>query len=112
MTVTAPYYTDLYAEGDEVDVGALRFTVLETPGHTMGSVCLRCGDTLFTGDTLFQGGPGATRWDYSSFPQIVESITENLLTLPEDTVVHTGHGPDTTIGAEAAHRQEWIDRGW
>ncbi|WP_408647093.1 MBL fold metallo-hydrolase [Tessaracoccus coleopterorum] len=67
---------------------------------------------MFTGDTLFEGGPGATRWAYSSFATIIDSITERLFTLPADTVVHTGHGPSTTIGAEAPHLQEWIARGW
>ena len=96
------------------NVAGIELEVRHTPGHTPGASVVVAADlgAVFTGDTLFHGGPGATRWDYSSFPQIVESITENLLTLPEDTVVHTGHGSDTTIGAEAAHRQEWIDRGW
>ena len=66
---------------------------------------------LFSGDTLFQGGPGATGRSFSSFPTIIESIRSRLLTLPDDTVVHPGHGADTTIGAEAPHLQEWIDRG-
>jgi glyoxylase-like metal-dependent hydrolase (beta-lactamase superfamily II) len=66
---------------------------------------------VFTGDTLFQGGPGATGRSYSDFGTIVESIKERLLTLPESTTVHTGHGDSTTIGAEAPHLQEWIDRG-
>ena len=68
-------------------------------------------DAVFTGDTLFKGGPGATGRSYSDFPTIVESIRDKLLTLPPETVVHTGHGDDTTIGAEAPHLQEWIDRG-
>ena len=62
-------------------------------------------------DTLFQGGPGATGRSYSDFGTIIESISKRLLTLPSDTVVHTGHGGDTTIGDEAPHLQEWIDRG-
>ncbi|PWD51418.1 hypothetical protein C8046_12900 [Serinibacter arcticus] len=97
-----------------VTVAGTHLEVRHTPGHTPGASVVVASElgAVFTGDTLFEGGPGATRWEYSSFPQIVESITENLLTLPEDTVVHTGHGPDTTIGAEAVHRQEWIDRGW
>ena len=85
-----------------------------TPGHTPGSISLYCEDlgAVFTGDTLFEGGPGATHWDYSSFPRIISSIQTQLFTLPQDTVVHTGHGPSTTIGAESAHLQEWMDRGW
>lgn len=67
---------------------------------------------LFSGDTLFAGGPGATGRSYSDFPTIVESIRERLLTLPGDTVVHTGHGGTTTVAAEAPHLQEWIDRGF
>jgi glyoxylase-like metal-dependent hydrolase (beta-lactamase superfamily II) len=77
-------------------------TVIHTPGHSPGAVCflapgLGC---VFTGDTLFQGGPGATGRSYSDRPTIERSIRERLLTLPPETVVHTGHGPDTTIGAE------------
>ena len=67
---------------------------------------------MFSGDTLFHGGPGATRWEYSDFPQIIESISSRLLTLPAETVVHTGHGEDTTIGAEAPDLAEWVARGW
>lgn len=66
---------------------------------------------LFSGDTLFHGGPGATGRSFSNFDDIVDSITAKLLSLPPETVVHTGHGDSTTIGAEAPHRQEWIDRG-
>lgn len=66
---------------------------------------------LFSGDTLFNGGPGATGRSFSDFGTIIESITDRLLTLPPETVVLTGHGDSTTIGAEAPHRQEWIDRG-
>ena len=66
---------------------------------------------VFSGDTLFRGGPGATGRSYSDFPTIIRSIKERLLTLPPETVVHTGHGDSTTIGAEAPHLQEWIDRG-
>jgi glyoxylase-like metal-dependent hydrolase (beta-lactamase superfamily II) len=77
-------------------------TVLHTPGHSPGAVCLYAPELgcVFTGDTLFQGGPGATGRSYSDRPTIERSIRERLLTLPPDTVVHTGHGPDTTIGAE------------
>jgi glyoxylase-like metal-dependent hydrolase (beta-lactamase superfamily II) len=66
---------------------------------------------VFSGDTLFRGGPGATGRSYSDFPTIIESIRSRLLTLPGETVVHTGHGDDTTIGAEAPHLAEWIARG-
>jgi glyoxylase-like metal-dependent hydrolase (beta-lactamase superfamily II) len=76
--------------------------VLHTPGHSPGSVCLLSPDLgcVFTGDTLFQGGPGATGRSFSDVVLIVESIRARLLTLPDETVVHTGHGDDTTIAAE------------
>jgi len=87
--------------------------VLHTPGHSPGSVSLSVPalGTVFTGDTLFAGGPGATGRSYSDFPTIVASIRERLLTLPSETVVRTGHGPETTVGAEAPHVQDWLDRG-
>jgi len=87
--------------------------VLHTPGHSPGSVSFSVPDlaVVFTGDTLFAGGPGATGRSFSDFPTIVESIRTRLLTLPPETVVHTGHGDSTTIGAEAPHLAEWIARG-
>ncbi|CAN5353458.1 MBL fold metallo-hydrolase [soil metagenome] len=100
------------ADGTVVAAGGSRLTVIHTPGHSPGGVSLYDGgNRLFSGDTLFQGGPGATGRSYSDFPTIVASIRDRLLTLPPETVVHTGHGPTTTIGAEAPHLQEWIDRG-
>ncbi|OLR95555.1 MBL fold metallo-hydrolase [Actinokineospora bangkokensis] len=101
------------AEGDRVEVAGTALTVLHTPGHAPGAVCLHAPElgVVFSGDTLFQGGPGATGRSFSDFPTIIGSITDKLLVLPEETVVHTGHGDSTTIGAEAPHRQEWIDRG-
>ncbi|MEX5262856.1 MULTISPECIES: MBL fold metallo-hydrolase [Kocuria] len=103
-------------DGDVYSVGGVRLTALHTPGHSPGSVCfwapdLGEGGVLFSGDTLFQGGPGATGRSWSDFPTIVDSIRERLLTLPGTTEVLTGHGDTTTIGAEAPHLQEWIDRG-
>jgi glyoxylase-like metal-dependent hydrolase (beta-lactamase superfamily II) len=103
-------------DGQEFGVGAEGAVVLRTvytPGHSWGSVCF-VADALgvvFTGDTLFSGGPGATGRSYSDFPTIITSIRDRLLVLPPATVVHTGHGDDTTIGAEAPHLQEWIARG-
>jgi glyoxylase-like metal-dependent hydrolase (beta-lactamase superfamily II) len=78
---------------------------LHTPGHSPGSTCLYAPDlgTVFTGDTLFCGGPGATGRSYSDKPTILESIRGRLLTLPGDTVVRTGHGDDTTISAEVGN---------
>ncbi len=100
-------------DGTEFTIGDVTMTSLHTPGHTPGSTCLYIAQlgVLFSGDTLFQGGPGATGRSYSDFPTIVASIRDRLLTLPADTVVHTGHGGDTTIGAEAPHLREWITRG-
>ncbi|MHA3703494.1 MBL fold metallo-hydrolase [Jatrophihabitans sp. YIM 134969] len=100
-------------DGQLFDVAGLTLQALHTPGHTWGSVCYLASDlgAVFTGDTLFAGGPGATGRSYSDFPTIVTSIRTRLLTLPPATAVHTGHGDDTTIGAEAPHVQEWLDRG-
>ncbi|MFF4399802.1 MBL fold metallo-hydrolase [Streptomyces sp. NPDC001480] len=102
------------ADGQTISVAGTELTVLHTPGHAPGAVCLHAPRlaALFSGDTLFAGGPGATGRSYSDFPTIIDSISERLLGLPDDTVVHTGHGESTTIGAEAPHLQEWIDRGF
>ncbi|MDX2527266.1 MBL fold metallo-hydrolase [Streptomyces europaeiscabiei] len=101
-------------DGQVLAVAGVDLTVLHTPGHAPGAVCLYAPGltALFSGDTLFAGGPGATGRSYSDFPTIVDSIRDRLLTLPGDTVVHTGHGDATTVGAEAPHLQEWIDRGF
>jgi glyoxylase-like metal-dependent hydrolase (beta-lactamase superfamily II) len=101
------------AGGDRVSVAGTALEVLVTPGHSPGAVCYYWpdGGAVFSGDTLFQGGPGATGRSYSDFPTIIASIDTALLTLPEDTVVHTGHGADTTIGAERDDRDEWLARG-
>ncbi|KQX65068.1 MBL fold metallo-hydrolase [Streptomyces sp. Root1310] len=102
------------AEGQVVEVAGVSLTVLHTPGHAPGAVCLHAPalTALFGGDTLFAGGPGATGRSYSDFPTIVDSIRDRLLTLPQDTVVYTGHGETTTVAAEAPHLQEWLDRGF
>jgi glyoxylase-like metal-dependent hydrolase (beta-lactamase superfamily II) len=101
------------ADGMTIDVAGTALQVLHTPGHAPGAVCLYASDlgVLFSGDTLFAGGPGATGRSYSDFGTIVDSIRTRLLTLPPETIVHTGHGDDTTIGAEAPHLDEWIKRG-
>ena len=100
-------------DGDTFDVAGVRLVALHTPGHSPGSVSfyLESEGTVFTGDTLFQGGPGATGRSFSDFPTIIESIKSRLLTLPADTVVRTGHGDSTTVGAEAPQLEEWIARG-
>ncbi|WP_274556404.1 MBL fold metallo-hydrolase [Streptomyces spiramyceticus] len=100
-------------DGQTLTIAGATLTVLHTPGHAPGAVCLYVPElsTVFTGDTLFRGGPGATGRSFSDFPTIVDSIRDRLLTLPPDTEVRTGHGDDTTIGAEAPHVQEWIARG-
>jgi glyoxylase-like metal-dependent hydrolase (beta-lactamase superfamily II) len=92
------------ADGQTLRIGGTELHVLHTPGHAPGAVCLSAPGLgcVFTGDTLFQGGPGATGRSFSDADLIRESIRDRLLALPDDTVVHTGHGPDTTIGAERA----------
>ncbi|GHE08564.1 MBL fold metallo-hydrolase [Klenkia taihuensis] len=89
-------------EGTTFDVAGTQLVAMHTPGHSPGSTCLYAPelDTVFTGDTLFCGGPGATGRSYSDKPTIINSIQERLLTLPGDTVVKTGHGDDTTVAAE------------
>ncbi|RKN37838.1 MBL fold metallo-hydrolase [Micromonospora endolithica] len=100
-------------DGQRVEVAGTTLTVLHTPGHSPGACSFHAPDlgVVFTGDTLFAGGPGATGRSYSDFGTIVTSIRERLLTLPPPTVVHTGHGDSTTVAAEAPHLPEWIARG-
>jgi hydroxyacylglutathione hydrolase len=100
-------------DGQLLEVGGTTLRVIHTPGHAPGAVCLYSADlgVVFTGDTLFNGGPGATGRSFSDFPTIVASIDRLTAELPADTIVHTGHGDSTTLGAEAMHRQEWLDRG-
>lgn len=101
------------SHGQELRIAGEELTVLHTPGHAPGAVCLYAPGlhTVFTGDTLFEGGPGATGRSFSDFPTIIASIRDRLLTLPAETVVRCGHGDSTTIGAEAPHLAEWIARG-
>ena len=100
-------------DGQVLSAGGIDLRVLQTPGHSPGSSCLYAPELgiVFTGDTLFQGGPGATGRSYSSFDTIISSIRTTLLTLPDDTRVRTGHGDSTTIGDEAPHLEEWIRNG-
>ena len=100
MTVAAPYYTDFYAEGDEVAVGSLRFLVMETPGHTPGSVCLLCENMLFTGDTLFAGSCGRT--DLGGNAQDMRRSLARLAAIRENYTVCPGHGAGSTLEAERA----------
>jgi len=99
--------------GQVLTIAGVDVQVLHTPGHSPGAVCFYVPElgVLFSGDTLFSGGPGATGRSFSDFPTIIDSISHRLLNLPDETVVHTGHGDDTTIGAEAPHLDDWVVRG-
>ncbi len=106
---------DLLMEDDEViTVGRQRLRTIMTPGHTPGSICFRLEGTpvVFTGDTLFPGGPGNTTFPGGDFATIIRSIEDRLFSLPPDSIVLPGHGSDTTIGTERPHLQEWVERGW
>ena len=97
-----------------IEVGRLRLQTIATPGHTPGSMCfqLEGSPVLFSGDTLFPGGPGNTKFG-GHFPTIITSIEDRLFSkVAGDTIVMPGHGDDTTIATEAPHLQEWVDRGW
>jgi glyoxylase-like metal-dependent hydrolase (beta-lactamase superfamily II) len=110
-----PSYDFLLEDDSVVPVGRLRLRTIHTPGHTPGSMCflIEGSPVLFAGDTLFPGGPGATRFPGGDFPTIIRSIEDRLFSgLPEDVIVMPGHGDDTTIGTERPHLREWIDRGW
>jgi hydroxyacylglutathione hydrolase len=90
----------LLHEGDTINIGETNFTVIHTPGHTPGSICLLTGDKVFTGDTLFYRGIGTTLMPGSSRRQLIESIQTRLMAMPDSTIVYPGHGRETTIGAE------------
>ena len=109
-----PSYDQILDDDAVIEVGRLKLRTIHTPGHTPGSMCfaLEGAPILFSGDTLFPGGPGATKFPGGHFPTIIESIDRKLFTLPAQTLVLPGHGDDTTIGTEQPHLQEWIDRGW
>jgi len=98
------------SDGLIITAGTIRLEVLHTPGHSPGGCCLHDAehDVLFSGDTLFNGGPGATGRSFSDFPTIISSIRDRLLVLPGPTRVLTGHGEETTIGAEAPHLADWL----
>ena len=108
-------YDELIGDDEIIAVGDLRLRTIHTPGHTPGSICFRVeGKPLvFSGDTLFPGGPGNTTFEGGDFDTIITSIERRLFApLAADTLVLPGHGDDTSIGAEAPHLQEWVDRGW
>jgi glyoxylase-like metal-dependent hydrolase (beta-lactamase superfamily II) len=100
-------------DGEVLNIGGIELRAIHTPGHSPGSTCLHAPElgAVFSGDTLFQGGPGATGRSYSDFPTILASISERLGKLPGDTVVYTGHGDTTTIGGELVNYDEWVARG-
>lgn len=98
-----------------IEVGDLRLRTIHNPGHTPGSTSflLEGHPVVFTGDTLFPGGPGNTNAHArASFDTIIESIDRRLFTLAPDTLVLPGHGLDTTVGTERPHLEAWITRGW
>jgi glyoxylase-like metal-dependent hydrolase (beta-lactamase superfamily II) len=107
---------DLIIDDDEtLEVGDLRIRTLATPGHTPGSICFAVEGTnlLFTGDTLFPGGPGNTSFEGGDFDTIITSIDRRIFAaFPKDTLVLPGHGTSTNVGEESPHLQEWVDRGW
>lgn len=106
---------DVFLDDTEViEFGKLRMNAIHNPGHTPGSISFELAGTplLFTGDTLFPGGPGNTSFDDADFDTIIDSISTRLFTFPDSTIVLPGHGDDTTIGAERPHLEEWIERGW
>ncbi|MGC5617587.1 MBL fold metallo-hydrolase [Georgenia sp. Z1491] len=102
------------ADGQVIEVAGAEVTVAHTPGHTPGACSFLVPDaaTVLTGDTLFPGGPGATRWDYSDFDQVISSIRERLVTLDPAWTVGPGHGDPTTVGTEAPEVDAWESRGW
>ena len=110
-----PSYDFLLEDDSVFEVGRLRLHTIHTPGHTPGSMCFRLegAPVLFSGDTLFPGGPGATGFPGGDFPTIIRSLEDRLFaSLAPDVLVLPGHGAETTIGTERPHLQEWIDRGW
>ena len=110
-----PSYDYLLEDDTVIEVGRLRLRTLHTPGHTPGSMSFQVEGTplLFTGDTLFPGGPGATQYEGGDFETIIQSIDERIFSkFDGSTVVLPGHGLDTSIGTESPHLDEWVARGW
>ena len=109
-----PGYDFTIPDDEIIEVGDLRLRTIHTPGHTRGSTCflLEGHPVLFSGDTLFPGGVGNTKFEGGDFPTIIRSVDERLLPLPVETLVLPGHGLDTTIGTERPHLDDWVERGW
>ncbi len=110
---TTPVGPAPLAEGQVIPLGETSLLTMHTPGHTPGSVCFLSPGVLFSGDTLFPGGPGATNFEGGDFDIIIKTIKDRLFVLDDDTEVYPGHGPtSTTIGKEKPDLPEWIARGW
>ena len=110
-----PSYDYLLEDDTVVDIGRLRIRTVHTPGHTPGSMSFHVENTplLFSGDTLFPGGPGATQFEGGDFDLIIKSIEDRIFRVFDgDTIVLPGHGDDTTIGTESGSFDEWVARGW
>jgi len=110
-----PSYDELLSDDDVITVGRLKLHTILTPGHTPGSMCflVEGSPVLFSGDTLFPGGPGNTTFPGGNFEQIIRSIDDRLFAkLEPETLILPGHGDQSTIGEERPHLQEWVDRGW
>src|SRR5207247_11393996 len=108
-----PAYDFVLEDDTVIEVGRLRLRTIHTPGHTPGSMCflVEGSPVLLAGDTLFPGGPGATKLEGGDFPTIIRSIEDRIFAkLPDDTIVLPGRGAYTTIGRERLHLQEWIAR--
>ena len=110
-----PSYDFIMEDDSVIEIGRLRVRTIHNPGHTPGSMSFHIEDTplLFSGDTLFPGGPGATNFEGGDFNTIIKSIEDRMFSkFSADTIVLPGHGDDTTIGNESPQLQEWVDRGW
>ena len=110
-----PSYDFILEDDSVIEIGRLRIRTIHNPGHTPGSMSFHVEDTplLFSGDTLFPGGPGATDFEGGDFSTIIQSIEDRMFSrFAADTIVLPGHGDDTTIGSESPQLQTWVDRGW
>lgn len=109
-----PAYDYVIDDDIGIKVGDLELLTMHTPGHTPGSTCFQLSGhpILFSGDTLFPGGPGTTALPGGDFTSVMHSLENRLFTLPSHTLVLPGHGRDTVIGTEAPHFDEWVARGW